>query len=206
MSSELPPSTTWIQRGKSFRFRDWIQGLISPGDSAHELALGTSIGVFVGFTPLFGLHLVIIILVAFVLQRLVRFNKALAVAASYINNPVTFAPIIWASYKVGAFLIPSAAGTLNSGPQPPEFDWRGGIRALPRILYAMGLPMLVGCLALGVIMALVSYLVSYSVVKWYRRGEAVCASEKSAAGVPLLPLPTAGVTLKEDVIVGRGSG
>ncbi len=181
MPPELPPSTTWIQRGKSFRFRDWIQGLISPGDSAHELALGTSIGVFVGFTPLFGLHLVIIVLVAFVLQRLVRFNKALAVAASYVNNPVTFAPMIWASYKVGAFLIPSAAGKLNQGPQPHEFDWHGGIRALPKILYAMGLPMLVGCLVLGAIMALVAYPVTYSVVKWYRRSEAGSSPHTSPA-------------------------
>lgn len=172
MLPEPAPSTTWIQRGKSFRFRNWVQSLISPEDSAHELSLGMSIGVFVGLTPLFGLHLILIIFVAFVLQRLMRFNKALAVAASYVNNPVTFAPIIWASYQVGAFLIPSAAGALNHGLSAPELDWHGGIRALPRILYAMGLPMLVGCLVLGTMMALVTYPVTYSVVKWYRRGQA----------------------------------
>lgn len=184
MRSEPPPSTTGLPPGKSFRFRDWVRSLISPGDSAHELALGMSIGVFVGFTPLFGLHLIIIVFVAFVLQRVVRFNKALAVAASYANNPVTFAPIIWASYQVGAFLIPSAAGTLNKGLPMPEFDWHGGIRALPRILWAMGMPMLVGCLVLGTIMALVAYPVTYSLVKWYRRGQAntgLCTSPAPSA-------------------------
>ena len=185
MTPELPPATTRIQRWKSFQFRDWVRSLISPGDSAHELALGTAIGVFVGFTPLFGLHLVIIILVAFVLQRLVRFNKALAVAASYINNPVTFAPMIWASYKVGSLLMPSAAGTLIQGRQLHELDWHGGIRALPKILYALGLPMLVGCLVLGSVMALAAYPVTYGLVKWYRRGVSVSQPDGDTATPPL---------------------
>ena len=82
MTTELPPPQTRMQRWKAFQFRAWVRELMSPEDSSHELALGASIGVFVGFTPLFGLHLVLILFVAFVLQRLVRFNKALAVAAS----------------------------------------------------------------------------------------------------------------------------
>ena len=158
------------QRWKSFRFREWVRKLISPGDTAHELALGTAIGVFVAFTPLFGLHTVIIFFVAFALQRLVRFNKALAIVSCYVNNPLTFAPILWASYKVGAWLVPAAPGEFDPGALPQEWDWSGGIRALPSFLYGIGWPILVGCLVLGVVMAVAAYPVTYAFVMWYRRG------------------------------------
>lgn len=161
--------TRW-QRWKSFRFRDGVRVLISPDESAHELALGTSVGVFVAFTPLFGLHTVIIIFVAFAFQRLMRFNKALAIASCYVNNPVTFAPILWASYRVGAWLVPAAPGVIQAGLGPPELDWHGGIRSLPTLLYGIGGPMLIGCVVLGAATAAAVYPVTYAFVKWYRRG------------------------------------
>ena len=172
--------TRW-QRWKAFWFREWLRELISPGDTAHELALGTSIGVFVGFTPLFGLHMVIILLVAFVLQRLVRFNKALAVAASYLNNPLTFAPMLWASYAVGAWFVPSASEAFGQGPQIQAFDWHAGIQAVPQYLYGIGLPMLVGCLVLGVVMAAAVYPVTYGCVLWYRRGQPAASLVQGSA-------------------------
>lgn len=178
MTTVLPPPQTRLQRWTSFRFRAWVHELISPGGTAHELALGASIGVFVGLTPLFGLHLVLILIVALLLQRLVRFNKALAVAFSYANNPVTFAPILWASYRVGTFLMPTIAGDqIQATLLPQGIDWHGGLRALPQILYGMGLPMLVGCLVLGAVMAVVAYPVTYTLVMWYRRGGAAVSPD-----------------------------
>lgn len=177
MSTDLPPPLTRWQRWKAFRFRSWIRELISPEDSTHELALGSSVGVFVAFTPLFGLHLVIILVVAFVLQRLARFNKALAVAACYINNPLTFAPMLWASYQVGTWLIPTTAEALEQGPVLHQFDWHGGIQALPKYLFGIGLPMLVGSLVLGFVTAVAVYPVTFALVSWYRRGLGSLRSE-----------------------------
>ena len=121
-------------------------------------------------TPLFGLHTVIIILVAFALPRLMRFNKALAIAACYVNNPVTFAPILWASYRVGSWLVPAAPGEIHAGLRPSELDWHGGIRSLPSLLYGIGWPMLIGCVVLGAALAAAVYPMTYAFVKWYRRG------------------------------------
>ena len=171
MSIDSSSPLSWNQRWKSFQFRDWLRGVISPGDSTHELALGASIGMFVAFTPLFGLHLVMIVCVAFLLQRLIRFNKALAIATSYVNNPFTFAPMLWASYKVGAWWVPSAAGQFDLSKITAAIDWRHGFASVPKFVQGIGLPMLVGCLVLGVITALLTYPISFALVSWYRRGE-----------------------------------
>lgn len=171
MPTQLPASTSRIQRWKSFRFRDWLHGLISPGDSAHELALGASVGMFVAFTPLFGLHLVIIVFVAFLVQRLFRFNKAIAIATCYVNNPLTFAPMLWASYKAGAWLMPSAAGAFEPEKMLAGLDWKHGFQAVPKFLHGVGGPTLVGCLVLGVVTAALTYPLTRAFVNWYRRGE-----------------------------------
>ena len=171
MTTDLPAPLTRLQRGMSFRFRDWVRELISPGDSAHELALGSSIGIFVGLTPLYGLHVMIILFMAVALQRLVRFNKAVAIAASYANNPVTFGPLLWASFQAGAYFVPASAGRPDHGPPTPEFDWHAGILALPQFLHTIGWPMLVGCLVLGGVMAVAVYPVTYAFVMCYRRGQ-----------------------------------
>ncbi len=166
-----PPPTTRIQRWKSFRFRDRVRTLISPGDSAHQLACGASVGVFVAFTPLLGLHFAIIVVLAFVLQRVVRFNQALAVAASYISNPLTFAPILWASYEVGAGVVPAGAGGFNLQEMSRAFDWRGGIQSIPGQLLGLGTPMLVGSLILGGSLAVATYPMALAIVTWYRSGQ-----------------------------------
>ena len=123
------------------------------------------------FTPLLGLHLFIIVFVAFIFQRLIRFNKAMAIAVCYVNNPLTFAPMLWASYEVGARLVPSAATKLNARELPLAFDWHGGIQSIPSYLVGIGLPMLIGCLVLGGVLAALTYPVTYALVRWYRRGE-----------------------------------
>lgn len=173
MPTELPASTSRIQRWRSFRFREWLRGLISPSDSNHELALGASVGTFVAFTPLFGLHMVIIVFVALLGQRLIRFNKAIAIATCYVNNPFTFAPMLWASYKVGARLVPSAAGAFEPEKILAGLDSRHGFQAIPGLLHGVGLPMLVGCLVLGVVTAVLMYPIARAFANWYRRGETV---------------------------------
>lgn len=185
MTAEIPTSTSWSQRWKSFRFRKWLRGLISPKDTAHELALGASVGMFVAFTPLFGLHLIIIVMVAFLMQRLVRFNKAVAIATCYVNNPVTLAPFLWASYKVGAWLVPSAANELDLEKSPPSFHWDDGIHAFPRYLYEIGWPLLIGSLVLGVVSAAAVYPMTLALVSWFRRGELVASTETSVESLPL---------------------
>ncbi|MDH4203625.1 MAG: DUF2062 domain-containing protein [Phycisphaerae bacterium] len=71
-------------------------------DTPQQLARGVAAGFFVAYLPLLGLHLPF----AFILAQLIRANKALAVAAVWISNPLTFVLIYYPSYRLGRMILP----------------------------------------------------------------------------------------------------
>ncbi len=83
-------------------FRSTFRRLLALDDPPERTALAFSIGVFIAFSPLLGLHTILATLVAF----LFRFNKIAVYAGTFINNPfVTLVPIIISSYAIGALLL-----------------------------------------------------------------------------------------------------
>lgn len=66
-------------------------------DSAHSIALGVAVGVFCACLPPLGFHIVIALILAFILKA----NKATALLAVWISNPLTFIPIYLPCYFVG---------------------------------------------------------------------------------------------------------
>ncbi len=138
-------------------FRTTFRRLLALDDPPERTALAFSIGVFIAFSPFLGLHTITATLIAF----LFRFNKIAIYAGTFINNPfLTLAPIIIASYALGAFALGRPLGI------PPE-----GIELLknPRILSAdyyrqvfvqswdIVWPFTVGATLLSVVCSLVAY-------------------------------------------------
>src|SRR3982074_870325 len=83
-------------------FRSAFRRLLSIDDPPERTALAFSVGVFIGLSPLLGLHTIIATIVAL----LFRFNKVAIYLGTYLNNPfLTLVPIILASYAIGAFLL-----------------------------------------------------------------------------------------------------
>ena len=70
-------------------------------DSPHRIARGVFSGVFVTFTPFFGLHF----LMAAGLAMAIRGNVLAALLATFFGNPVTFVPIGTISMNVGSFIL-----------------------------------------------------------------------------------------------------
>jgi len=66
-------------------------------DTPHKIAMGIACGVFVTFTPLFGLHF----LAAWLLALLFRGNVFAALLGTFIGNPITFPFIAATSYQLG---------------------------------------------------------------------------------------------------------
>lgn len=66
-------------------------------DPADRIARGIAAGVFVSFSPLFGLHFVTAALIAWV----VRGNLLAAVLATFVGNPITFPFIASISLRLG---------------------------------------------------------------------------------------------------------
>jgi uncharacterized protein len=73
--------------------------------SPEYLARGLASGVFSGCFPLFGLQIVIGVAVA----TLLRGNRIMAAASTWISNPVTYVPIFAFNYQVGQWLLGSGS-------------------------------------------------------------------------------------------------
>ena len=70
-------------------------------DTPEKISRGIWAGVFICFTPLFGLHFVF----AAIIARLIGGNLFAAIMATFFGNPITFPAIGYVSIKLGAWLI-----------------------------------------------------------------------------------------------------
>jgi uncharacterized protein (DUF2062 family) len=110
----------------------------------YSVAWGVSVGLFVAFVPVpFQMPL------AAALAILIGCNLPVSIAVVWVSNPVTLAPLFFASYKVGVWI-------LNVTPRPVKFeisiDW------LQHGLGAIWEPFLLGCLVLGLLTAGIGHL------------------------------------------------
>lgn len=70
-------------------------------DTPHRIALGFACGVFVSFTPFFGLHFLCAALLAWV----VRGNILASALGTFIGNPLTFPFIATSALRIGAWVL-----------------------------------------------------------------------------------------------------
>ena len=122
-----------------------------------HIAAGFAVGTFVSFTPFFGLHTPLAIALAFIF----RLNKLTCITGAWINTPLTVAPVLAASYKLGETLL---------GNKPMEFrittlDWAG--------LKGYASALLLGSSVIGFFAALAGYAVCYWLVVAFRKKDPV---------------------------------
>lgn len=77
-------------------------------DAPHRIARGIFAGIFVSFTPFFGLHF----LAGALLAWLLRGNILASLMATFVGNPVTFPVIAAASVELGNWVLGSP-GTMS---------------------------------------------------------------------------------------------
>ena len=102
ISEFLWPRTGWTRAFMYVRHRLWRLP-----DPPHRIARGIFAGIFVTFSPFFGLHFFLAAFVAFIL----RGNIIAALLATFVGNPPTFLVIGTVSLSTGHFLL---------GRPPPE--------------------------------------------------------------------------------------
>lgn len=96
MAEFLWPRGGWARAFQYVRHR--MQRL---PDSPERIARGVWAGVFVTFTPLFGLHFFVSVLLAI----LIRGNIVAALMATFVGNPLTFIFIAFISLKTGYMIL-----------------------------------------------------------------------------------------------------
>lgn len=149
-------------------------------DPAHRISRGVASGVFVCFTPFFGLHFVM----ATVLAWAIRGNILAALLATFFGNPLTFPIIAEVSLEVGTRLLglpdhvhlpqiveafSHAMGDVGRNFTamftPEQADWRGLGRFWDRVMW----PYFIGGIGPGLITALVAYFATTPVITTYQK-------------------------------------
>ena len=106
-------------------------------DRPWRVALALSVGVFISFTPFYGVQTILALVVA----TLLRLNRAITVTGTWMNLP-WFAPFIYAgAIKLGTVLLPDLHG-----------------------LSGISVALLVGTTILGAVAAAVTYVVALAVI------------------------------------------
>ena len=84
----------------------------------EAIGRGIAAGVFAGWFPLFGLQTIIGVAIASV----VRGNKIMAAAGTWISNPFTYVPIYYFNFRIGQVLL----SQLNIDTEMPSLEAIGG--------------------------------------------------------------------------------
>ena len=150
-------------------------------DTPHKIALGFAIGVFVSFSPLFGLHFI----VAAVIAMALRGNVLASLMGTFFGNPITFPFIATISYRTGQlFLDASVTDGSFHGIKTAIVDgfvgtWQSVLSIVglsepawgqvEHFLGAVFLPYLIGGLIPGLIAAVISYMLGRPLVAAYQK-------------------------------------
>ena len=138
------------------KLKQQFKKILSLDAHPGHISAGFAVGVFISFTPFFGLHTPLAIAMAF----LFRLNKLTCITGAWINTPLTMVPILMASYNLGGFLL---------GKPPKELVFK----ALEwQQLQPYAKSILLGSSILGFVAAVTSYFVCYWLVVFFRRKDA----------------------------------
>jgi uncharacterized protein (DUF2062 family) len=129
-------------RWAAHHWRERFRALWHPEESPWRLALSLAVGVFISFTPFYGVQTLLSVVVAAVC----RLNTPATIAGTWINLP-WFAPFVYAgALKLGAAILPDLHG-----------------------LRGMSVALLVGTTILGTAAGVVTYVVALGLIARRRR-------------------------------------
>ena len=126
--------------------------------SSKEIARGLAAGVFAGLFPLFGFQIIIGIAIA----ALLKGNKIIAAAGTWISNPFTYVPIYAFNYQVGRWLL---------GPSQTNYTFSDlqSVKAIMAMGANITLTLFVGCFVTGLVGSIGSYFLGLQLINFVRR-------------------------------------
>lgn len=143
------------------------------------IARGLAAGVFAGWFPLFGLQTIIGVAIA----SIVRGNKIMAAAGTWVSNPFTYVPIYYFNFRIGQGLL----SRLSIDTDMPNLE------AIQEIVSASGwaafsdflslgaafiLTLFLGCFVTGIISAILAYAVGIKFAQVLRRRKSKSSKPK----------------------------
>ena len=146
-------------------FKEIIAALVrvlKEHDNPHEIALGVAIGSFIGILPLYGLHTILCLIALFLIPRA---NKLAILLGTNVSLPPTVATITWTAYDIGRILL------FNKHYPPLSWEYLKGFKVsrLSEFYY----PLFVGSVVLGLLIAVVLYLIVRVIADRLRKKHAI---------------------------------
>ena len=149
-----PALPSWLQRKKKW-LADHHMTLVTMADTPHSIALGSAIGIFFGFAPLYPFKTLLSIVVAWIC----RCNKIAAAIAVTLHDVLIFAmpAIYFGEYRLGCWALRRSAHHVHFR----EFGLHDYLhwRVLSRVVWPVFWPAFVGSLFLAVPSAVIIYCV-----------------------------------------------
>jgi hypothetical protein len=149
--------------------RSSLRRLLALDDPPERTALAFSVGVFIAFSPLLGLHTIL----ATLLAVLFRFNKVAIYAGTFVNNPfLTLVPIILASYALGALVLGRPMALPEQGMallRDPHLLTGSYWRELWAQFWEVLLPFSIGGTVLSVVCSAAAYPVTLKILRANQR-------------------------------------
>ena len=149
------------------RLRRYVaHDVLHADDPPRPLALGAAIGIFIMFTPTFGIQMLLIVFAAWLFKA----NKVIGIPVAWISNPATAVPIYYACFVVGRVLLghpEMGEGWWAHLSKPPEGLWLRVSFYWSRVM-EIAAPLWIGSLVLGLAAAIPTYYAVYYAVCSYR--------------------------------------
>jgi uncharacterized protein (DUF2062 family) len=157
--------------------RRWLDQLLHTHDTPQRTAAAYAVGVFFGFSPFLGLHTVLGLIVAFVFNL----NRVAVVLGVYSNLPWILPAYYTLTTMVGAALLrvdipPGLLKELRAALDGVSWgEFRALTKALTPLLWAYALGSMIG----AIIMAIVAYRASLTMIVAHRRRIAAQTTTKT---------------------------
>jgi len=151
-----------LRRSRQFVYHN----VLHADDPPHRLALGAAIGVFVTFTPTVGLQMMIVVF----LSWLFRANKVVGLPIVWISNPATIVPLYYSCYVVGRIMLgwqPVPDNWWHHLGHPPAGLWDTITFYWSRLM-EIAIPLWLGCIVVGLLLAYPTYYGLYYAIRAYR--------------------------------------
>lgn len=138
------------------KFKEVFLKLLHSHNNPEEVALGVAVGVFIGMTPLYGFHVILMIIFALLIRKA---NKVAIFIGTNVSLPPTVPFITWAGYNVGRRIL---------GNNYPDLSWTMFKGFTIKDFLHLYYPLFIGSLVLGFALATVVFFLLWGIL-WYRR-------------------------------------
>ena len=164
--------------------RSVLRKILMLDDTAHSIAFGAAIGMFIGMTPTVGIQMILVLCLSVVTRSRLRFNKVAALLMVYVSNPFTVLPIYWFNYSIGVYFTGSTVTFEDFAAALEYGNFNQWLDTIFVLFVQVGSPLILGSLAVATIMSLLTYPSILRLVRKVRQNPSATAAAACGEETP----------------------